>query len=733
MDSPAFAKVIVDLPLIRVDRVYDYRIPEPLRGRVRPGVKVLVPFGRRQLAGYVIGVAASAAVVPVKDILDVLDEQPAFTAELYDLACWVARRYLCTVSEALRAVAAPGRNAAPLFRDEVYPNPSEDVDLGDLRRQSPKQARVLELAASHPGLTRAELAARAEVSPGVVNRLMQKGLLSITRRVVERDPYLTPEPCDPPRLTGAQEAALEPIAGALRRCRKEVFLLHGVTGSGKTEVYLRAVGECLDQGRQALVLVPEISLTGQMVERFKGRFGRRVAVMHSRLGTGERHDEWRRAFRGEAPVVLGARSAILAPLTGLGLIVIDEEHEPSYKQDEDPKYHARDVALRRAQTHGAVVVLGSATPSLRAYAQAVKGENCRLLKLPRRIDDRPMPSVSVVDLREEYRSGNRTVFSRFLVDKIRERLARREQVILFLNRRGYATVILCRECGHAFKCPHCAITLTYHRDGFLRCHYCGYQVRLPGRCPACAGEFLGHFGTGTQRVEENARRLFPEARVLRMDSDTMTRKQAHERLIKAFRDREADILVGTQMVAKGLDLPGVTLVGVVNADTSLLLPDYRAAERTFQLLAQVAGRAGRGGEPGEVVLQTYSPDHYSIRAAAQHAYERFFIEEMGLRRQLGYPPFTCLARVLFSSRDEGEARAAAERFAGLVRDPALTAMGPSAAPLARIKDQYRWHLVCKAAGRMDLARVLQEAAETFANSYRRRVHVSIDLDPQMIL
>lgn len=733
VDSPTFAKVIVDLPLTRVDQVYDYRIPDALRSRIRPGVRVLVPFGRRRLAGYVVGLASSAAVTPAKDILELLDDQPAFDTELYDLARWMAHRYLCTVSEALQAVAAPGRNAAPLFRDEVCLNASANLDLDGLRRQAPKQARVLELAASHPGLTRAELAARAGVSPGVVNRLMEKGLLSLTRRVVERSPYPAPAPFDPPRLTGDQEAALEPIAGALRRGRREVFLLHGVTGSGKTEVYLRAVDACLGQGRQALVLVPEISLTGQMVERFMGRFGRRVAVMHSRLGTGERHDEWRRVFRGEAPVVLGARSAVFAPLTRLGLIIIDEEHEPSYKQDEDPKYHARDVALRRAETHGAVVVLGSATPSLRAYAQAIKGENCRLLKLPRRVDDRPMPSVSVVDLREEYRSGNRSVFSRFLVDKIRERLARREQVILFLNRRGYATVILCRECGHALQCPHCAITLTYHRDGFLRCHYCGYRVRLPGRCPACAGGFLGHFGTGTQRVEETVRRLFPEAGVLRMDSDTTTGKQAHERLLKAFRDREADILVGTQMVAKGLDLPGVTLVGVINADTSLLLPDYRAAERTFQLLAQVAGRAGRGEEPGEVVLQTYSPDHYSIRAAAQHAYERFFIEEMALRRQLGYPPFTCLGRVLFTSRDEGEARAAAERFAALVRHPALTVLGPSVAPLARIKDRYRWHLVCKADSRMDLARALQEAAETFANSYRRQVRMSIDLDPQMIL
>lgn len=730
-----YAEVIIDLPLLRVNRAYQYAVPPPLQARVQPGVRVRVPFGRRRLTGYVVKLGDTASVSQVKDILDVLDDEPAFNNELYALACWVARRYLCTVSEALQAVAVPGRTVSARFREELCP--SEDhttLDVAALRRRAPKQARVWELAVANPGLTRSELAARAGVTAGVVSRLIDKGLLVVTRRPVARAPLLPVEPFSPPpSLTREQETAVGSINAMLGRRERNVFLLYGVTGSGKTEVYLRATAECLAQGRQALILVPEISLTGQMVARFIGRFGPQVAVLHSRLGTGERYDEWRRISCGDAQVVLGARSAVFAPLTRLGLIVLDEEHEPSYKQDDDPKYHARDVAFYRAETHGAVVVLGSATPSLRAYVQAVKGVNCRLLKLTRRVDDRPMPPVTVVDLRDEYRSGNRTVFSRLLMDRIKERLSRREQVILFLNRRGYATLVLCRECGHALKCPHCAIALNYHKDGFLRCHYCGYRITLPHRCPECGGEFLGHLGIGTQRVEETVGRLFPEARVLRLDSDAVTRKRSHERLLQAFRDGKADVLVGTQMVAKGLDLPEVTLVGVINADSSLLLPDYRAGERTFQLLAQVAGRAGRGAKPGEVILQTYAPDHYSIRAAARHAYESFFKQEIALRRQLGYPPFTTLARVLFRSRDEDKARAAAEAFAGLMGDPAVTVLGPSPAPLTRIKDHYRWHIVCKAASRVDLVRVLQEAALAFANSNRWKVQVSMDLDPQMML
>lgn len=728
MASGTYAQVIVDLPVANVDKVYHYGVPEQFRQQVTTGARVLVPFGRRKLTGYVVGISSAAGVEQVKDILAVLDAQPAFTPELLALARWLAERYLCTISEAIAAVAAPTRKAQPRYRDEIYAVEPES-GAGALKLP-PKQALVWETARRRPGLTRAQLASAAGVSPGVVNSLMGKGALRMRCRAERRDPYPDTFPGNPVTLFPEQEAAFKEIDRALDKGAGGVFLLHGVTGSGKTEVYLRAIESCLARGKQALALMPEIALTGQMVARFKGQFGEKVAVLHSRLGAGMRLDEWTRVFNGEAPVVLGTRSAVFAPLQKIGLIVIDEEHEPSYKQDEDPKYHAREVALKRSAAYNAVVVLGSATPSLRVYAQAVKGENCRLIRMRRRVDARPMPVVSVVDMRAEHRAGVKGVFSRVLAGKINERLAHGEQVILFLNRRGFATVVVCRECGNLLQCPHCAIGLTYHRDGLLRCHYCGYRLRMPEKCPECRGDGLSRFGTGTQKVEDEAAKRFPGARILRLDSDAVTRKGSHDWILDTFKNREAEILVGTQMLAKGLDLPGVTLVGVVNADTTLFLPDFRAAERTFQLLEQVSGRAGRGSVPGEVVFQTYSPEHYSIQAAARHAYEEFFAREMTLRRKLLYPPFSSLARVLFRGRSEEKVRAAAEHFARCLREPGVEILGPAAAPVMRVKDAYRWHVILKAGSRTELVQVLRRAQAAYAVKPVRGVAVGIDIDPQ---
>ncbi|MBE0467792.1 MAG: primosomal protein N' [Candidatus Desulforudis sp.] len=733
MPERAYAEVVVDLPLSRVDRIYHYCVPEQFRSRLCPGSRVLVPFGRRKLPGYVVGFRSHVTVSPVKDITEVLDAEPAFTPELYALARWMADRYLCTTAQALQCIAAPSRKGGPRFEEGVRAVPGSPADRETL---TPKQRQAWRAAQEHPGLTRTQLALRAGVSCGVVNRLLDKGMLTTSRRGVVRDPY--PEVAADtglPRLTTEQAVALETIERSLQAGRRELFVLHGITGSGKTEVYLRAAAAALERGRQALVLVPEIALASQLIQQFKARFGGLVAVLHSRLGAGERYDEWKRIFQGEAPLVVGARSAVFAPLTNIGVVVLDEEHEPGYKQEDNPRYQTGEVARARASLAKAVVILGSATPALRTYAGALTGRHGRLLKLTRRVDGKVLPRIKVVDLREELRAGNQHVFSRCLAGKIGGRLRDGQQVILFLNRRGFATIVLCRVCGEAVFCSHCAISLTYHHDGSLRCHYCGYRRPMPLVCPACGSGHLNRFGTGTQKIEAEARVLFPKARVVRLDGDTVTRKRSHEQILQQFREGRADILIGTQMIAKGLDLPGVTLVGVVNADTTLLLPDYQSAERTFQLITQVAGRAGRGTAPGEVVVQTHRPEHYSIQAAAGQNYEQFFAREMSLRKELGYPPFATLARVLFKGKQESKVHSEALQFrdllAGLGAGQAqVQVLGPAPPPVARIKDYFRRHLILKSPKRKLLRTLLQKALAEFEAGARGGVMVSVDIDPQ---
>jgi primosomal protein N' (replication factor Y) len=619
-----------------------------------------------------------------------------------------------------------------------------------------------------------KLAEESGLSESIFRALAEQGLLRIEPVEEDRDPYAGRRfaPTRPLPLTEAQAAALGRIAEALESGGPATMLLQGVTGSGKTEVYLQAIERCVASGRQAIVLVPEISLTPQMVERFKGRFGGDVAVMHSRLSAGERYDEWRKVRDGRVRVAIGARSAVFAPFGRIGLIIIDEEHESSYKQEESPKYHARDVAVRRAGQHGAVVVLGSATPSLESFAAArlapvaaaskSAGPAVRVspgaalvsaewLPLPERALGNPLPPVDIVDMREELAAGNRTMFSRRLREALTLRLARGEQTVLLLNRRGYSTFVMCRACGHTAGCPHCEIALTYHqRSGVLRCHYCGHAERQPEECPACGSPHIRYFGTGTERVEEELKRAFPGIRVIRMDVDTTGAKGAHEKLLSAFGRREADVLLGTQMVAKGLDFPLVTLVGVIAADTSLRLPDFRAAERTFQLITQVAGRAGRHDLPGEVVVQTYAPDHYAIRAAQRHDYIGFVREELRARRLLSYPPYCRLALATLSHPELPKLAEAAETFASALRgdaeaagllaplaggaEPALELVGPAASPIPRLKDRYRWQVMIKYRGNVDAAGLIRRAADRLAaDRAAGDVQISVDIDPQVIL
>ncbi|MFX3633331.1 MAG: primosomal protein N' [Candidatus Pristimantibacillus sp.] len=601
------------------------------------------------------------------------------------------------------------------------------------------------------------LLAEAGGSAASVRALADKGLLVLREVEQQRDPYAGREfqRTVPLPLTNGQQAVYDRVAATVSRNESKVMLLHGVTGSGKTEVYMQSIQHCLLEGKQAIVLVPEISLTPQMVERFKGRFGDAVAVLHSRLSNGERYDEWRKIRSRKVQVAIGARSAIFAPFEHIGLIIIDEEHESSYKQEESPKYHAREVAVMRAKQHGAAVVLGSATPSLESFAAAsrppAEGKDSSLLPMPERVGGRPLPPVDVIDMRNELQEGNRSMFSRRLHAALAERLERGEQSVLLLNRRGYSTFVMCRSCGYTAACPHCDISLTYHqKTRALRCHYCGHTEQAPTACPSCSSEHIRYFGTGTQRVEEELAKLFPGIRVIRMDVDTTTEKNSHEKLLKQFGDRKADVLLGTQMVAKGLDFPFVTLVGVIAADTSLNLPDFRSGERTFQLLTQVAGRAGRHHLPGEVVVQTYTPEHYAIITAQHHDYESFVREELKHRGVMGYPPFCRLVLVTMSHEQLPLLSSVSEQFAAKLRElaaaerilgpldgglpKALDVLGPVSSPISRIKDRYRFQCVIKYRGNIDVPLLLRQALAPFTEgSPLKQVQFSIDVDPQVIL
>jgi primosomal protein N' (replication factor Y) len=632
--------------------------------------------------------------------------------------------------------------------------------IGRVAARAHKQKEVLQyLLENAEPIAVQRLAEKLETTSSTIRSLSDKGWIEIRAVTEERDPYANRDfPASLPMiLTPAQAAALAPIHDSLDQGAHEVFLLHGVTGSGKTEVYLQAIQRCLEYDNDAIVLVPEIALTPQMVERFKSRFGARVAVLHSRLSQGERYDEWRKIREGRAQVAVGARSAVFAPFSKIGLIIIDEEHETSYKQEESPKYHARDVAVERARLHGAAVVLGSATPALESYEAAVHGgqENGlgqpQYISLPERVANRPLPAVQIVDMREELKLGNRAMFSYPLAAAIRERLEKQEQIVLLLNRRGYATFVMCRSCGYTAACPHCEISLTYHRGSHnLRCHYCGYAEAEPKVCPSCESPHIRFFGTGTQKVEEALAETFPGIRVIRMDVDTTTEKGSHERWLTEFRERRADVLLGTQMVAKGLDFPYVTLVGVLAADAALRLPDFRASERTFQLLTQVAGRAGRHELPGEVIIQTYDPEHESITSVVGHDYKGFVERALILRRQLGYPPYGRLLSVTFSHESVPMLLSTGERFASSLRkraiaegisnefdsrgSAAIEVLGPVSSPIARLKDRYRFQCMVKYRGGVDASRLTSQVLAEMGDAVKRSgVLISVDVDPQMML
>lgn len=741
------ARVALPLP---VDALFDYAIPDACVADAEPGRRVRVGIGRRSLVGVIVELAGAPdpRTRALRPLDRVLDPSPAIAPTLIGILREEAAEVLCPIGLALAAAIPPGSVSRPTSTFALTARGREALRSGAAREDV---ARLLERLAkgprSEPVLRRAGFAREA------IRALANEGLLEAaarepTRRTRKaRGALASALPDDgaiPPTLTSEQAAASAEIAARIDTREAQPFLLHGVTGSGKTEVYLRAIARALERGRQALVLVPEITLTHQIVGRLHARFGDRLAVLHSGLRPADRTAEWERLRRGATPIAVGARSALFAPLHDLGVIVVDEEHDGAYKNEEGFRYHARSLAARRARAAGCPLVLGSATPSLETRYAAERGAMRRLV-LSHRIGGRPLPAVELVDLAKERAAlprGRKLILSRALARALGDVIGEGSQALLFLNRRGFATQIHCFGCGRVERCPNCDIALVFHADtGRLRCHYCEHQAPPPERCPGCGSDESALLGVGTERVEEEVRSRFPEARIRRLDRDVAVRRGATEAVLRALRDREVDVVIGTQMLAKGHDFPGVRLVGVVNADIGLHLPDFRAAERTFQLLTQVAGRAGRGGQPGRVVVQTFVPEHYALRPVVEHDYETYYRDERAQRAALGYPPFGSLARAVVSAPELADAEAAASALAQAARAAAqplaapgapLEILGPSPAPLARLRGRHRLQLLVKGRARAAVRAVAVEIARAAAG-LPRAVRAQLDVDPYAML
>jgi primosomal protein N' (replication factor Y) len=764
---------------IALRKEFDYLIPPGLAGQIEVGSRVQVPFGPRKILGCVTALAEESAHTNLKPILKVIGVQTLVTPKVLKLARWIAEYYCCAPEIALKSVLPEAvRKEESGWRERLFVRALPMS--GEFSKLPKRQQEVWNIIEERRELPLSELVELAETTAATVRKLEDRGLVEIAPQISERDPYAREHilPSQPLALNPAQAAALERITEAMDKPsstlnpQPSTFLLHGVTGSGKTEVYLQALAHALEQGKGAIVLVPEISLTPQTVERFKARFSSGklqtlVAVLHSHLSAGERHDEWHKIRQGRARIVIGARSAIFAPVEPLGLIIVDEEHEHSYKQEEVPRYHARDVAIMRGQMENAVVVLGSATPSLESYYNCKKGKYT-LLELPERVDDQKMPHVRVVDMRQaaSQQRGKEgiPIFSPQLKEAITQRLERKEQTILFLNRRGYSTSLQCPKCGEVVQCPNCSLALTFHRqEQKLCCHICGHVAPVPSVCPnvKCKNPAIRFAGTGTQRVEETLAKLFPQARIKRMDADTMKRKDDYRKVLGDFRTGKTDILVGTQMIAKGLHFPNVTLVGIIYADLALHQPDFRAGERTFQLLTQVAGRAGRGDVEGEVFVQAFAPFHPAIQYARRHDFAGFYEQEIEFREQLKYPPVSRVALLTLKGRNEDKVKFSAEHLKRELEKNLVAAVcdrrrsdennavakgkesaavtdrrysfrdliiaGPAPAPLLRAETFYRYQIMLRTRAMSKLSQALAKIIGTLA--LPEDVTLAVDIDP----
>ncbi len=703
------ASVVVNKTARVLDRFFDYLVPKQLENRLKIGMLVSVPFGKsNQLTeAYVVGFPEETQVESLKEINAIIDADPQFDENMLELILFMKRRYFSTYLAAIKTVVPYGIGIhGKSVSDKILKGSSLALSLDDAfvaldaaRTKAPVQARIIELLMQNEFVANTDIQMLLGCSSSAIKSLEQKGIITPVEIEVFRNPvdYKKIKRTQPMSPTKAQQAAITKITGA--QAAFGVFLLHGVTGSGKTEVFLQCIENVLKQGKTAIVLVPEISLTPQMINRFAGRFGEQIAVLHSRLSMGERNDEYKRIKSGEARVVIGVRSAVFAPIENLGLIVVDEEHESSYKSQSVPAYHAREIAAMRAKQHGVPLVLASATPSVESYYKALAGKY-ELLTLESRATQQVMPEVTIVDMRRELIDGNRSLFSKQLMDEIQINLDKGQQTILFLNRRGFSTFISCRSCGYVVKCPRCNIALTYHKNrNFLTCHYCGYTQPNLHTCPECDSSYIKHFGTGTQKVEEELSLLYPEASVLRMDLDTVSAKNSHQRILEQFEKEKIDILIGTQMVTKGLDFENVTLVGVLAADMSLNLDDYRANEKTFDLITQVCGRAGRGAYSGRAVIQSYMPENSVLQMAKTQNYKAFYNEEIALRKTLVYPPFCDIVSIVFTSFNEVAATKCAKKTAEWLKNNLAgtfcEVLGPSPCGFYKVNNKYRKRILIK--------------------------------------
>ena len=716
-----YVGVIVDISHEQLDKTFTYAVPEALRDSLEIGNRVIIPFGRTTRTGYVVEEIEKPAYDPAKirDILAIDSSAVTVDGKLIRLAYWLKRNYGGTIQAALKTVIPVKEKVRQENQQSVslLIDPREALAMAEecKKKHRVAQARLLEALAWKPVADFSLLNQKLNISRATVEALERQGIVESESITVFRNSlHVKERQLEPIRLNPEQQAVADGILAEIHRGDETPCLIRGVTGSGKTEVYMELIEATIREGKEAIVLIPEISLTYQNVMRFYERFGDRVSIIHSRLSKGEKYDRFEMAKRGELKCMIGPRSALFTPFQNLGLIIIDEEHENAYQSEGIPQYHARETAIALAAMDHGKVVLGSATPSLEAQYRAEKGEY-HLYTLSKRAGSASLPTVHIVDLREELHQGNRSVFSGKLRELIEDRLEKKEQIMLFLNRRGYQGFINCRDCGKTIECPHCAVSLTEHRGGKLVCHYCGYEEAFRKICPSCGGKHIGTFKAGTEKIEEEAAKLFPQARILRMDRDTTKGKDGHEKILEQFASQEADILIGTQMIVKGHDFPKVTLMGILLADTSLHAPDYTAAERTFELLTQAAGRAGRAELPGEVVFQTYDPEHYAIRHAAAQDYESFYEEEIFFRRMMDYPPVKHMMAVRISSADEEKAIRSADRLRALEVPEKLRVIGPANATIYKINDVYTRVIYYKAEDR-DLLVAVKDSMEDFVHT-----------------
>src|SRR5438067_1479826 len=743
MAKANYIRVIIDRA---IHRELDYLVPETLAERVGIGSRVRVPFREKSALATVVAVLDHSEAKGLRPVEAIVGDAPTLSEELLELARWISAYYCCPIEAVMRSLLPQViRRAEVGWKKQLFVQPARRIDneeVEKLRRRAPRQAELLETISHLEAPVRAaDLLRQTSLDNQTLRALVKRGLAELREEAVVRDPHADEQFIATSNLVLNPEQlfALEEVTQALDLPGSaRPILLHGVTGSGKTEIYLQAIRAALERGRSAIVLVPEISLTPQTVERFKGRFAEAqdtVAVLHSHLSQGERHDEWHKIHSGRARIAIGPRSAVFAPLKNLGLIVVDEEHENTYKQEEAPRYHARDVAVVRAKIEKCAVILGSATPSLESYHNATTGKY-RLATLTQRIDEKQMPLIRIVDLRRERRKEKAAaILSEKLRAAIADRLEKNEQTILFLNRRGFSTSLLCSNCGEARDCPNCSVALTFHRHVTrLSCHLCGHTAAVPKKCPACGKDALIYAGFGTEKVESTVSHIFPKATVRRMDADSMTRKEAYRETLRSFRTGQIDILVGTQMIAKGLHFPNVTLVGIINADLSLHLPDFRAGERTFQLLTQVAGRAGRGETSGEVFVQTYTPFSPSIQFARHHDFAGYYQQELEFRERCDFPPFKHAILITVRSAHEGRAKLSAETLKRRLKEalPEEFTLGDaSPAPLEKLQGQFRFHILIRGQAIMRLSRLIRETLDKLP--FPEDVTVTVDVDPYQLL